>query len=105
MDLSQTKIANYLGVIRSTISRELKRNLPKRSNTAGCFIGEHAQRKTDHRLVSRLKSSGLTEDMKRRIKGLMIHEKWSPELLAKRLTNDSEQCVSHKTIYKWIWMA
>jgi transposase, IS30 family len=105
MGLSQTKIADYLGVNRSTISRELKRNRPKRGRTAGCYIGEHAQRKTDHRHVSKLKSFVLTEDMKRRIKGLMIHEKWSPELIAKRLAKDSEQCVSHETIYKWIWMA
>jgi IS30 family transposase len=43
--------------------------------------------------------------MKKRIKGLLIDEKWSPELIAKRLAKDSEQFVSHEIIYKWIWMA
>ena len=42
--------------------------------------------------------------MKRRIAGLMIHEKWSLELIAKRLSKESETCVSHETIYKLIWM-
>jgi len=50
--------------------------MPKRGRTAGCYIGEYAQRKTDYRHVGKLKSFVLTEDMKRRIKGLMIHEKW-----------------------------
>jgi IS30 family transposase len=64
MGLSPTKIADYLGVNRSTISRELKRNLPKRGGTAGSYIGEQAQRKTDQRHVSKLKSFVWTEDMK-----------------------------------------
>ena len=49
MGLSQTKIADYIGVNKSTISRELKRNVPKRGQTAVPYIGEHAQRKTDYR--------------------------------------------------------
>ena len=35
----------------------------------------------------------------------MEHEKWSPELIAKRLAKEGERCVSHETIYKWIWKA
>ncbi len=35
----------------------------------------------------------------------MEYEKWSPELIAKRLSKESEVCVSHETIYKWIWTA
>jgi IS30 family transposase len=85
MGLSPTKTADFLGVNRSTISRQLKRNLPKRGRTAGCYIGEQAQGKTDQRHVSKLKSFVWTEDMKRRIKGLLVLEKWSPERIAKRL--------------------
>ena len=103
--LSQTKIADYIGVNRSTISRELKRNIPKRGQTARRYIGEHAQGKTDYRHSSKPKHTLLTDQMKRRIAGLMIYEKWSPELIAKRLSKESERCVSHETIYKWIWMA
>ena len=35
----------------------------------------------------------------------MIYEKWSPELIAERLSKESENCVSHKSIYNWIWTA
>lgn len=103
--LSQREIADYIGVHKSTISRELSRNIPKRGRTAGLYISEHAQRKTDHRHSNKAKHILLTESMKVRIKGLMVYEKWSPELIAKRLSKESERCVSHETIYKWIWMA
>ena len=35
----------------------------------------------------------------------MKHQKWSPERIAKPLTKESEPCLSHETIYKWIRMA
>ena len=35
----------------------------------------------------------------------MRYEKWSPELISKRLAMEGETCVSHETIYKWIWTA
>ena len=87
--LSQTEIADYIGVHKCTISRELKRNVPKRGQTAGRYIGEHAQCKTDYRHSKKAKHIFLTESMKVRIKGLMIYEKWSPELIAKRLSKKS----------------
>ena len=102
---TQTQIAFELGVNKSTISRELKRNIPSRGQTARRYIGEHAQRKTDHRHSHKHKSLMLTDPLKERIAGLMIYEKWSPELIAKRLSKDGETCVSHETIYKWIWTA
>ena len=103
--MSQTEIADYIGVHKSTISRELSRNIPKRGRTAGRYISKHAQKKTDCRHYSKPKRILLTQGMKRRISGLMKYEKWSPELIAKRLSKESETCVSHETIYKWIWMA
>lgn len=103
--LNQSDIAEQLKVHRSTISRELKRNTPKRGRTAFQYIGEHAQSKTDFRHVEKTKQVRLTQDLKARIASLMEHEKWSPELIAKRLTKEGEYCVSHETIYKWIWEA
>ena len=47
----------------------------------------------------------LTNQLKVRIADLMMHQKWSPELIAKRLSKDGETYVSHETIYKWIWTA
>jgi IS30 family transposase len=101
--LSQTEIADRTGVHKSTISRELGRNIPKRGWTAGRYIAPHAQRKTDGRHTNKVKQVLLSEGLKKRIAGLMKYEKWSPELIAKRLPKESEFCVSHETIYKWIW--
>lgn len=102
---SQTQIACILGVHKSTICRELKRNTPTRGRTASQYIGEHAQSKTDLRHSLKAKQVLLTGELKERIAALMKHQKWSPELIAKRLAKEGEHCVSHETIYKWIWMA
>jgi IS30 family transposase len=89
--LSQTKIASIIGVHRSTILRELRRNIPKRGRTANSYIAKHAQLKTYTRHV-----------LKQRIVSLLEYEKWSLELISKRLSLNGEFCVSHETIYKWI---
>ncbi|MBO0592923.1 IS30 family transposase [Cellulophaga sp. E16_2] len=103
--ISITQIAKIIGVNKSTVSRELKRNTPSRGRTAGIYIAEHAQHKTINRHYLKPKSIVLTDELKKRIADLMAHEKWSPKLIAKRLAKESELCVSHETIYKWIWTA
>lgn len=100
---TQIKTASIVGVHRSTISRELKRNVPKRGRTANHYVAEHAQLKTKARHAIKHKQVLLTEALKERIESLLKHEKWSPELIAKRLALNGEHCVSHETIYKWIW--
>jgi IS30 family transposase len=105
LGLNQSAIATHLGVHKSTISRELERNTPKRGRTATQYIEEHAQVKTDHRHCVKAKQVLLSESLKARIAGLMQYEKWSPELISKRLNKTGESCVSHETIYKWIWKA
>tara|TARA_R110001606_G_scaffold285432_5_gene433676 strand:+ start:667 stop:912 length:246 start_codon:yes stop_codon:yes gene_type:complete len=47
--LLQTEIAGQIGVHKSTIVHELKRNVLRRGQTAGRYIGKHTQRKTDYR--------------------------------------------------------
>ncbi|MFT6971599.1 MAG: IS30 family transposase [Roseivirga sp.] len=103
--LPQTPIAFLLGVDKSTICREVKRNTPVRGLTAGQYIGVHAQQKTDLHHSTKSKQILLSAELKKRIAELMWHQKWNPELIAKRLAKEGEPCVSHKTIYKWIWMA
>jgi len=100
---TQIKIARVIGVNRSTISRELKRNVPKRGRTANTYIAKHAQSKTEIRHLTKHKQVLLTEVLKQRIVSLLEYEKWSPELICKRLKLKGEYCVSHETIYKWIW--
>lgn len=103
--INKTQIALIIGVDRSTIYRELKRNIPSRGRTADQYIAAHAQEKTNRRHTEKRKRIILTKELKVRIAGLMKHEKWSPELIAKRLAADGECKISHETIYKWIWTA
>tara|TARA_R110002012_G_C11541104_1_gene601434 strand:- start:13 stop:1014 length:1002 start_codon:yes stop_codon:yes gene_type:complete len=102
---SQTEIALKLSLNRSTIWRELNRNIAKRGRTAGSYIAENAEVKTRNRHRFKPKQVQLTEALKVRIAGLLRVEKWSPELISKRLRLESGHCVSHETIYQWIWTA
>lgn len=103
--ISKSKIAEILGVAPCTIYRELNRNIAKRGRTAGRYVAINAQRRADIRHGNKPKQVLLTGPMKERIAGLLRHEKWSPELISKRLELDGEACVSHETIYQWIWDA
>ncbi|WP_299676026.1 IS30 family transposase [uncultured Dokdonia sp.] len=105
LGFTQTQIASKVNVNKSRISRELKRNIPTRGQTAYRYLADHAERKTRDRHSKKAKAVLLTEQLKLRISDLMRYNKWSPELIAKRLTKEGEQCVSHETIYKWIWTA
>src|SRR5690554_6062469 len=100
---SKGEIAKILEVHPSTIYRELERNTAKRGRTAGEYVATNAQRRTDERHRSKPKKVLLTESMKKRIAGLLRKERWSPELISERLPLEGEACVSHETIYQWIW--
>jgi IS30 family transposase len=104
-EITITQIAKIIGVNKSTVLRELKRNTPSKGGTGGIYIPEHAQHKAINRHFIKPKSIILTDELKKRIASLLEYEKWSPELVAKRLAKESEICVSHETIYKWIWTA
>lgn len=102
-EISKSEIAEILGVAPSTIYRELRRNIAKRGKTSGTYVANNAQRRTDARHKKKPKQVLLTEPLKERIAGLLCFEKWSPELISKRLELEGEKCVSHETIYQWIW--
>ena len=100
---NQTKIANQLGVHRSTISRELKRSIPKRGRGSGEYCASNAEKKTRSRHKEKYKIVFLTSDLKQSIFDKMTLDKWSPELISKRWKLEGKVTVSHETIYKWIW--
>lgn len=99
-EISKIDIAMILGVHPSTIYREAKRNTAKRGRTAGNYVAMNAQRRTDSRHKEKPKQILLTQQMKERIAGLLSIEKWSPELISKRLEIEGEPCVSHERIYQ-----
>jgi IS30 family transposase len=102
-NLNQTDIAEIIGVDKSTISRELSRNVPKRGTGANVYNAENAQKKTRHRHQTKNKPIRFTQDLKKQLKEWMDRKRFSPELVAAQWSKDGVKGVSHETIYKFIW--
>ncbi|MEX2410684.1 MAG: IS30 family transposase [Candidatus Paceibacterota bacterium] len=100
---TQTEVSKQIGVNKSTISRELKRSVPKRGKGAGSYCATNAQRKTDIRHKTKPKHTVFDENLKERARHLLRMEKYSPELIAAYWKKQDVKGVSHETIYKWIW--
>jgi len=100
---SQTKIAEIIGVHKSTISRELSRNVPTRGRSANRYRPELAQRKTNQRHCDKRKHRRFTEDLKEDATRWLADEKLSPELISGRWAVMGVDGVSHEAIYQWIW--
>jgi len=100
---SQSEIAKSLGRSDSTISRELRRNIPKRGKGALEYRANNAQTKTDQRHKLKPKAVKLTNEMKSKISKLIIENRLSPELISGRARTQKLDMVSHETIYKFIW--
>ena len=101
--ITQSEIAKIIGVNRSTISRELKRNVYQRGRHANTYCGMRAQRKTDTRHAVKNKKIRLTDSLKIDMLHKMEHLKYSPELIENQWKKDGIQGGSHETIYRFIW--
>lgn len=100
---SQTYIANKIGCNKSTISRELKRNVPKRGKGAKIYDASKAHEKTQLRHKSKNKHVSFSTELKLQAKSLIEEERYSPELVVSHWNNKNIVGVSHETIYKFIW--
>lgn len=96
---TQKDIAQAIGVSKSTISRELKRNCDRRNDK---YVMDLAQRKADERKHNKHHHQRFTEQMKRKVKRLLKAD-LSPEQIAGRYKLEGKVMVSHETIYQWIW--
>ena len=101
--LKQSLIAATIGVDKSTISRELKRNVPKRGTGAKIYVARKAQDKTDKRHALKPKLILFTDDLKEQIFKKMDIEKLSPELISAQWKKENKKGVSHETIYQFVW--
>jgi transposase, IS30 family len=97
--LSLSSIGKLLGVSKSSISREIKRN----SNSYGDYNGLGADTYAQCRLTNAL-------DCKRKLNGNLeeiviqkLGERWSPEQISGRLRLEGKDYVCHETIYRWIY--
>lgn len=100
---SQKKIAEYLQVHPSTISRERRRNTPQAGLGAKQYWASNAQRRTELRHKLKPKSVKFTDDLKSFCRSKLEYEKYSPELISVEGRRQHGCFVSHETIYKWIW--
>lgn len=102
-NMNQTDIAKSIGVHKTTISREIARNSPKRGTGAKIYVAEKAIKKTKNRHKYKKKHKRFTTDFKKQVKEWMTNKKYSPELVSAQWKKDGVSGVSHETIYKFIW--
>lgn len=102
---TMTEIAHKLGVNKSTISRELKRNTPQRGRNAKIYDASRAQIKTEQRKVRNRPFASFSEAMKRYMRCRMKEDRWSPELISAMGKQELGDFVSHETIYQYLWKA
>ena len=95
-DLTQTEIAQTVGVHKSTISRELRRNTGKRGyrpKQAQGFTDERVKQRSKHRFIEPI--WGVVDHF--------IKIDWSPVQISKRLAKVGLLKVSHERIYQHIY--
>lgn len=102
---SQAEIARNIGVHRSTISRELNRNVGNGTAAGKGYCPEGAQQLTDRRHQDKPKHRRFTDALKAQARQWLTTEKLSPELISGRWQVMGIDGVSHETLYQWIWAA
>lgn len=98
-----TAIAEIIGVHKSTISRELARNVPKRGKGANEYNPEKAWRQTQIRHATKAKHISFAQEIKDLVVSWIKLERLTPELIYAKACNENREMVSHETIYRWIW--
>ena len=102
---SQSAIAKTIGVNKSTVCRELKRNIPQRGRCSKMYSAQKAQCKTDRRHKIKPKQILFSTELKADVVKKMTVEKLSPELVSAGWNKENKRGVSYETIYKFIWQA
>lgn len=94
--LSQTEIAKNIGVHKSTISREIRRNRGLRG-----YRPKQANNLAISRLARKSKPK-ITQEAWQRVE-VLLKEEWSPEQISHWLKNEENTHVSHEWIYRYIY--
>ena len=96
---SRKSICEKIGKDKSVLSRELRRNCDRRT---GKYHPDLAQRMYEKRLKEKPKFIYFTEKIKQKVINELEND-WSPEQIAGRAKLKGEKCVSHETIYRYVW--
>lgn len=94
---NQSEIASEIGVNKSTVSRELKRNTGGRG-----YRPQQAQNKAIKRRLSAAKAIKMTQPTTDLIEDKLV-EQWSPEQVSGWLYTEHKISLSHERIYQHIW--
>jgi len=96
-DFSQSHIAQELGVDKSTICRELKRNRGQRG-----YRPKQAQHLTDSRRQSKENATRISAETWQQVE-TDLRQDWSPEQVSGTLKAQGQEAPSHERIYQYIY--
>lgn len=101
--LKQNEIAEEIGVHKSTISRELKRNLTYVRTALGCwqYKPDYAQGYAETRRKEKPKRIKFTAEVEQFIRE-KLKEEWSPEQISGFAKRQKLFSISHERIYQFI---
>ena len=94
--LNQAKISELIGVSKSTVSREIKRNTGLKG-----YRPIQAHQRALERRQNAEKHIRFTDEIKTNVTK-HIEQEWSPEQICGRLKKENKPSVSHETIYQFI---
>ena len=98
--LCSAEIARHLGVHRSTLGREIRRNC---TPLDGRYRAAKAQELANGRRSRSRRNQQFDPSELERVDEL-LHERWSPEQIAGRLARSKAGfSISHETIYRHVW--
>jgi IS30 family transposase len=92
-------IADHLGVSKSTVSREIKRNAKKFGSYNAVCAQEMANERKERFSLNRK----FTPGMEKFIREKLSQEQWSPEQIKGYCDKNNIPMISHERIYQFIW--
>lgn len=99
--ISIREIARRMGRSASTISRELKRNIPSKRASYSAVKAQQRYEKRRKKCCRKLMLSN--DEMYEKVRSLIVGCSWSPEEIAKRLKKENNRLqISYATIYRAI---
>lgn len=91
---TRTEIAEVIGVHKSTVSRELRRNQGERG-----YRPQQAQQMAETR---RVKAQPRISAKTWAVVKKLLRQEWSPEQISGRLKKEQKICISHEWIYQYV---
>jgi IS30 family transposase len=98
MGHSYSAIANEIGVHKSTVSREVRRNMHE-----GRYHAQTAIHLTFIRRRSSTKYSKHSPAIVHFVRQALVKEQWSPEQISRMMRQKMHPWVSHEWIYRYVW--